>query len=131
VLNYFCGRTPLIFLEPKKTWEGFLGGVVATFILGYIFADCLATFPYMVCPQTNITFAMFQDLNCDISDIYKVQKHRLPFNIMGYTSILIRPSTVHALIFIAFACFVSPFVGFLINGFKRGLRIEVLISDFS
>eukprot|EP00347_Sterkiella_histriomuscorum_P018056 403346957 len=131
VSNYFFGKSQLISLAPKKTWEGFIGGVVSTFFLGYIIADCLATVPYIVCPQTNITFAMFQDLNCEIPDNFKLQKHILPFKIMGYSSILIRPSTIHAMIFVAFATFVSPFVGFLVSGFKRGLRIESFGNTFS
>lgn len=31
-----CGRTPLIKLSPKKTWEGFIGGGLATIVLGAI-----------------------------------------------------------------------------------------------
>lgn len=31
-----CGRTPLIKLSPKKTWEGFIGGGCATIILGAV-----------------------------------------------------------------------------------------------
>jgi CDP-diglyceride synthetase len=50
VFNYYIGKTPLISLSPKKTWEGFIGGVITTFIVGYVLADCLATFPYFVCP---------------------------------------------------------------------------------
>lgn len=30
------GKTPLIKLSPKKTWEGFLGGVLATYVFGFL-----------------------------------------------------------------------------------------------
>ena len=30
IFGFFLGRTPLIRLSPKKTWEGFLGGLLAT-----------------------------------------------------------------------------------------------------
>merc|ERR1712061_515564 len=30
MFGFFFGKTPLIKLSPKKTWEGFLGGGVAT-----------------------------------------------------------------------------------------------------
>lgn len=123
--NHYFGKTPLIALAPKKTWEGFLGGVVTTFFLGYIIADCFATIPYLVCPQTHVTFSLVKNLQCEIPNYFIVQKHRLPLSIMGYSSILIRPSTLHSLVFIAFACFVTPFGGFLMNGIKRGLRIDV------
>lgn len=36
VFGTLCGRTPLIKLSPKKTWEGFIGGGLATIILGAI-----------------------------------------------------------------------------------------------
>lgn len=38
-----CGRTPLIKLSPKKTWEGFIGGALGTMAaslaLSYAFAQ--------------------------------------------------------------------------------------------
>lgn len=34
LFGFFFGRTPLIKLSPKKTWEGFIGGGVATVIFG-------------------------------------------------------------------------------------------------
>lgn len=36
IFGFFFGRTPLIKLSPKKTWEGFIGGGIATVILGMI-----------------------------------------------------------------------------------------------
>lgn len=36
MFGFFFGRTPLIKLSPKKTWEGFIGGGVATVIFGLI-----------------------------------------------------------------------------------------------
>lgn len=36
VFGFFFGRTPLIQVSPKKTWEGFIGGGVATVICGII-----------------------------------------------------------------------------------------------
>jgi phosphatidate cytidylyltransferase len=32
LVGFFFGRTPLIRLSPKKTWEGFIGGTVFTYI---------------------------------------------------------------------------------------------------
>lgn len=34
--GFFFGRTPLIQLSPKKTWEGFLGGCVGTGALRWL-----------------------------------------------------------------------------------------------
>ena len=34
--GFFFGRTRLIKLSPKKTWEGFLGAFVSTVLFGFI-----------------------------------------------------------------------------------------------
>lgn len=34
VFGFFFGRTPLIKLSPKKTWEGFIGGALSTVLFG-------------------------------------------------------------------------------------------------
>lgn len=36
VFGFFFGRTPLIKLSPKKTWEGFIGGGLATVFFGLL-----------------------------------------------------------------------------------------------
>jgi phosphatidate cytidylyltransferase len=36
LFGFFLGRTPLIKLSPKKTWEGFIGAVFATMLFGLI-----------------------------------------------------------------------------------------------
>lgn len=33
--GFFFGKTPLIKLSPKKTWEGFLGGMLCTYLLAF------------------------------------------------------------------------------------------------
>lgn len=33
--GFFFGRTPLIKLSPKKTWEGYIGASVATMIAAF------------------------------------------------------------------------------------------------
>jgi phosphatidate cytidylyltransferase len=32
IVGFFFGKTPLIKLSPKKTWEGFFGGIFATMV---------------------------------------------------------------------------------------------------
>lgn len=34
IFGFFFGRTPLIKVSPKKTWEGFIGGGFATVFFG-------------------------------------------------------------------------------------------------
>ncbi|CAG5123130.1 unnamed protein product, partial [Candidula unifasciata] len=36
LFGFFFGRTPLIKLSPKKTWEGFIGGAFSTIIFGIV-----------------------------------------------------------------------------------------------
>lgn len=49
--GFFFGRTPLIKLSPKKTWEGFIGGFVGTVAIAYILAGILANYDWMTCPR--------------------------------------------------------------------------------
>merc|ERR1712061_475286 len=48
--GFFMGRTPLIQLSPKKTWEGFIGGGVATVFMSLGLAYVTCQYPYFVCP---------------------------------------------------------------------------------
>jgi CDP-diglyceride synthetase len=43
VFGFFFGRTPLIQLSPKKTWEGFIGGGIATVIFGLLVSEVIST----------------------------------------------------------------------------------------
>lgn len=36
VFGYFLGKTKLIELSPKKTWEGFVGGCLSTLVFAII-----------------------------------------------------------------------------------------------
>ena len=36
IFGMLFGKTPLIKLSPKKTWEGFIGGLVSTFVLAFL-----------------------------------------------------------------------------------------------
>lgn len=39
LVGYFFGKTRLIELSPKKTWEGFIGGAIITFFFSMIVRD--------------------------------------------------------------------------------------------
>lgn len=36
IFGFFFGRTPLIKLSPKKTWEGFIGASITTIISAFV-----------------------------------------------------------------------------------------------
>lgn len=48
--GFFYGKTPLIELSPKKTWEGFIGGGLTTVMFGIFLSYILCQFPYFTCP---------------------------------------------------------------------------------
>lgn len=50
LFGFFFGKTPLIKLSPKKTWEGFIGGGVMTVVFGVLLSHILAKYPYFTCP---------------------------------------------------------------------------------
>lgn len=39
--GFFFGRTPLIKLSPKKTWEGFIFGFLCTVLASFVLAKCV------------------------------------------------------------------------------------------
>lgn len=43
LFGFFFGKTPLIKLSPKKTWEGYLGGGLATLVYAAIVSKALET----------------------------------------------------------------------------------------
>jgi phosphatidate cytidylyltransferase len=59
LVGTFSGKTPLIKLSPKKTWEGFLGGLVFTFIWSFLTVRYLVDIKFLVCPQTTLTLSIF------------------------------------------------------------------------
>lgn len=54
IFAYICGmtfgRTPLIKLSPKKTWEGFVGAWFFTLLWGFLTTHVLIRSSYFICP---------------------------------------------------------------------------------
>ena len=53
------GRTPLIKLSPKKTWEGFIGGAAATLIASWYLAAFMSRYQWMTC-ERNVRTVLFK-----------------------------------------------------------------------
>lgn len=51
IVGYFGGKTPLIDLSPKKTWEGYIGGGVFTVIFSLVLTSAFQTIPGVACPM--------------------------------------------------------------------------------
>ena len=51
LVGMVCGRTPLIKISPKKTWEGFVGGAAVTMTVAPFVAAWLQRFRWLTCPS--------------------------------------------------------------------------------
>ncbi|KAK0602236.1 hypothetical protein LWI29_031637 [Acer saccharum] len=73
--GFFFGKTPLIKLSPKKTWEGFIGASVATVISAFVFANILGRFQWLTCPRKDLSTGWLQ---CDPGPLFKPEFHSFP-----------------------------------------------------
>lgn len=110
--GFFFGRTRLIKLSPKKTWEGFLGAFVSTVLFGFVFSYVLAKFDYFIC----------YDSECERLPMFILQEYHI-----GSISIHLYPAQLHSIPLSVFASLIAPFGGFFASGFKRANNIK----DFS
>ena len=49
--GFSVGRTPLIKLSPKKTWEGFIGGALVTLVASWYLASLMSRYKWMTCER--------------------------------------------------------------------------------
>lgn len=81
LFGFFFGRTPLIKLSPKKTWEGFIGGGFATVFFGVVFSYFLCQYQFFICPIEYNEAAGRMGMECEPSYLFRPQE---------YTIILVR-----------------------------------------
>lgn len=79
LFGFFFGRTPLIKLSPKKTWEGFIGGGFATVIFGVVFSYLLSQYQFFICPIEFNEAAERMTMECEPSYLFRPEKYTLPF----------------------------------------------------
>jgi phosphatidate cytidylyltransferase len=147
--GFLFGRTPLIKLSPKKTWEGFIGGFVGTLIASWFLSGWMSQSAWLTCPMTDLS--IFQPMECteppetfqprdfngiDILSLFAEHKFikgvahfhdLLPANIQGWIDsihIHAAPMQFHAIALALFASAIAPFGGFFASGFKRGFNIK-------
>lgn len=122
VWGKLIGRTALIQLSPKKTWEGFIGAFVSTCILAFFTARIMCNFPLLTCSQTRVTF---EDLTCPADPLFVPVPYQLP-SFLSFISptIGIAPMQWHALNLAIFGSLIAPFGGFFASGFKRAFQIK-------
>ena len=87
--------------QPKKSWEGFIGGGILTLIWGFIFAAFLAQFPLLICPvRLDVNWHVMS--TCDAPEHFIPQDYTIPLVMRPLTSVLgfgsqvaIRPFQFH------------------------------------
>ncbi|XP_058742913.1 phosphatidate cytidylyltransferase 1-like [Vicia villosa] len=122
--GFFFGKTPLIKLSPKKTWEGFIGASVATMIAAFTFANFLGRFQWLTCPRKDLSTGW---LECDPDTIFKPDYIPMPGLVphgIPEKEIAVLPVQWHALWLGLFASIIAPFGGFFASGFKRAFKIK-------
>jgi phosphatidate cytidylyltransferase len=128
VFGFLFGKTRLIKLSPKKTWEGFIGGAFSTIIFGFVLTSKLCEYKKFVCPlEYDDATESVNSYNCEPSALFKIQAYDLPksisFLLPGF-KIYMHPFQIHALALSIFASTIGPFGGFFASGFKRAFKIK-------
>ncbi|KAL0353683.1 UNVERIFIED_CONTAM: Phosphatidate cytidylyltransferase 3 [Sesamum angustifolium] len=122
--GFFFGRTPLIKLSPKKTWEGFIGGSIATVVSAFLLANILGQFQWLTCPRKDLSTGW---LNCDPGPLFKPEYYCFPIWLpewIPWKGVSVLPVQWHALCLGLFASIIAPFGGFFASGLKRAFKIK-------
>lgn len=131
LFGFFFGKTPLIKLSPKKTWEGFIGGGISTIFIGCVISQYLCQFKNLVCPIKYDDDLEGRYDDCDPSPIFQKTIYQLPQSIRIIASFLklpqeleLYPFVLHSLALSLFSSVIGPFGGFFASGFKRAFKIK-------
>ncbi|KAG5841143.1 phosphatidate cytidylyltransferase 1 isoform X2 [Anguilla anguilla] len=127
LFGFFFGRTPLIKLSPKKTWEGFIGGFFATVVFAFIFAYLLAQYQYFVCPVEYDSETNRFAVECQPAEIFVMHEYTLPSviqNTLRWKTVTLYPFQIHSVALSSFGSLIGPFGGFFASGFKRAFKIK-------
>ena len=122
LFGIFFGKTPLIKLSPKKTWEGFLGGIVGAALVSLVTLTFLSEIPYFICPSYELSFKPFDFYPTCTPDRIFVEK--VQFLFLGKIPIWLTWFQFHIIVLSVMASIVAPFGGFFASGLKRALKIK-------
>lgn len=127
MFGFFFGKTPLIKLSPKKTWEGFIGGGLSTVVFGIMVSYMLIQYPYFTCPvEYNQEDTVRPKVDCSPHFAFQLQQYGLPnvFHLLGMKHVTVYPFIWHSIAMSLFASVIGPFGGFFASGFKRAFKIK-------
>lgn len=127
VFGFFFGKTPLIKLSPKKTWEGFIGGGISTVVFGFAISYVMCRYPYFVCPIEYSEALGRMTMECEPGLLFRPTDYKLPDFLTAFglaDSISVYPFMLHSLSLSVFSSVIGPFGGFFASGFKRAFKIK-------
>ncbi|CAH2274775.1 phosphatidate cytidylyltransferase 2 [Pelobates cultripes] len=127
MFGFFFGRTPLIKLSPKKTWEGFIGGFFSTVVFGLLLSYVMSGYSYFVCPVEFNNDTNRFTVDCQPSELFQLQEYHIPAllqSVIGWKTIWMYPFQIHSIALSTFASLIGPFGGFFASGFKRAFKIK-------
>lgn len=135
IFGITLGKTPLIALSPKKTVEGFVGGLAGTLVWAIIGSWLVSENPFFVCPKTDVGIIPFEQMQCEFPATFKPQKYFLPFDLsLPFLEVLyneemqpflmIKPVIIHSMVIAIFASLIAPFGGFFASGVKRTFNFK-------
>lgn len=75
--GFFLGRTRLIALSPKKTWEGFIVGFLCTLIFAGFATGFMVKLPYLVCPMKDLTLSAWDSISCERNPVFIPVRYKL------------------------------------------------------
>lgn len=125
IMAYICGKlfgkTPLIAVSPKKTWEGFIGAGIFTIIISCAVSYSLLDKEYYICPveYEEVKGEIVRVEHCVPDTIFQLSVyHFFEYPIELY------PIVVHTFWLSIFGSVIAPFGGFFASGFKRACNIK-------
>ncbi|CAL9015058.1 hypothetical protein PRUPE_4G011700 [Prunus persica] len=124
ICGFFFGKTPLIKISPKKTWEGFIGASITTIISAFLLANIMGRFQWLTCPRKDLSTGW---LDCDPGPLFKPEYYTFPEWLQPWfpwKGISILPVQWHALCLGLFSSIIAPFGGFFASGFKRAFKVK-------
>ncbi|XP_061115598.1 phosphatidate cytidylyltransferase 1 [Conger conger] len=127
VFGFFFGKTPLIKLSPKKTWEGFIGGFFSTVVFAFLFSYLFAQYQCFVCPVAYDSETNRFAVECEPSEIFVLQEYTLPSLVQStlrLKTVKLYPFQIHSIALSTFGSLIGPFGGFFASGFKRAFKIK-------
>ncbi|KAJ8785359.1 hypothetical protein J1605_007306 [Eschrichtius robustus] len=133
MFGFFFGRTPLIKLSPKKTWEGFIGGCFATVVFGLLLSYVMSGYRCFVCPVEYNNDTNSFTVDCEPSDLFRLQEYNIPGviqSVIGWDFANTIPG--HGGIMDRFDCqyLMATFVNVYIASFIRGPNPSKLVQQF-